>query len=130
METLIEALFALSPDIRYVAVRRGAGLTLRERTGLAGASSAESDRYEELLVNPALLTLTTQRGNIDAGGLRYLLVRYGNFFQLVLPLPDGQVSVALEPHTVEVRLLEPITAVLRDHGLTSPDRQGAPDPTH
>ena len=44
------------------------------------ASGLESDRYEELLVNPTLLTLATQRGNIDCGGLKYLIVRYGNKF--------------------------------------------------
>ena len=59
MDQLIDALFGLSPDVRYVAVRQGTALTLRAREGLAGASSAESDRYEKLLVNPALLTLTT-----------------------------------------------------------------------
>jgi hypothetical protein len=117
MDQLIDALFALSPDVRYVAVRQGMAVTLRERAGLVGASGAESDRYEELLVNPALLTLTTQRGDIDAGGLRYLLVRYGNFFQLVLPVSGGHVSIALESHAVDVELLEPITAVLGDHAL-------------
>jgi hypothetical protein len=63
-------------------------------------------------------TLTTQRGDIDAGGLRYVLVRYGNFFQLVLPVPGGHVSIALESQAVGVELLEPISAVLGgDHGL-------------
>jgi hypothetical protein len=119
MDQLIDALLALSPDVRYVAIRQGAELVLRERAGLAGASGAESDRYEELLVNPTLLTLTTQRGNIDAGGLRYVLVRYGNFFQFVLPVPGGQVSIALEPRAVSVELLEPITAILRRHELVS-----------
>jgi hypothetical protein len=119
MDQLIDALLALSPHIRYVAIRQGAELTLRQRAGLAGTSDAESDRYEELLVNPTLLTLTTQRGNIDAGGLRYLLVRYGNFFQLILPTTGGQVSIALEPGAVSVELLEPITAILRQHGLAS-----------
>ena len=55
-----------------------------------------SDRYEELLVNPALLKLASQRGNIDCGGLDYLLVRYGNFFQFVLPESWGHVSVCIE----------------------------------
>jgi len=119
MDQLIDALLALSPHIRYVAIRQGAEVSLRERAGLAGASGAESDRYEELLVNPALLTLTTQRGNIDAGGLRYVLVRYGNFFQLVLPTPSGQVSIALEPRAVSVELLEPITAILRHYELVT-----------
>jgi hypothetical protein len=119
MDQLIDALLALSPHIRYVAIRQGAELTLRERAGLAGASGAESDRYEELLVNPTLLTLTTQRGNIDAGGLRYVLVRYGNFFQLVLPTPSGHVSIAFEPRAVSVELLEPITTILRHYELVT-----------
>lgn len=118
MQDLIDRLFALSGDIRYVAVRRGGVVTSQERPGLTGASAAESDRYEELLVNPALLTLTTQRGNIDCGGLRYVLVRYGEFFQLVLPAPDGHVSIALQPSAITVDLLGPITDVLREHRLS------------
>jgi hypothetical protein len=49
--------------------------------------------------------------------LRSLLVGYGNFFQLVLPVPGGHVSIALASHAVGVGLLDPITAVLGDHGL-------------
>ena len=93
---MIDAIFAVSPAIRYVAVGRGQEVELRERPGLADASSSESDRYEELLVNPTLITLARQRGEIDCGGLDYLLVAYGNFFQLVLPHGDGHVSVAIE----------------------------------
>ena len=59
-------------------------------------SSSESDRYEELLVNPTLLKLAMQRGNIDCGGLEYLLVRYGSFFQFVLLVSWGHVSVCIE----------------------------------
>jgi hypothetical protein len=70
MDQLLDALLALSPHLRDVAIRQGAEVTLRQRAGLGGASPSESDRYEELVVNPALVTLTTQRGNIDAGGLR------------------------------------------------------------
>src|SRR5689334_15330144 len=92
----IDAIFQLSPHVRYVAVRRGDDVALRQREGVAHASSGESDRYEELLVNPALLTLGTQRGKIDCGGLRYVLVRYGHFFQFVRTFEDGHVSVAIE----------------------------------
>ena len=35
---------------------------------------ASPDRYEELLVNPTLLTLAGQRGDIDYGGLRCLVL--------------------------------------------------------
>jgi len=93
---VIDAIFAVSPAIRYVALGRGQDVELRERPDLAGASSSESDRYEELLVNPSLITLARQRGEIDCGGLDYLVIAYGNFFQLVLPHGDGHVSVAIE----------------------------------
>ena len=39
--------------------------------------------------------------------------------QLVLPVPGGQVSIALEPRAVGVELLEPITAIMRHHHLVS-----------
>ena len=94
---LMDRLFALSTEVRYAAVYRDGNLQTETRSGTAGASSAESDRYEELLVNPTLLTLVRQRGNIDCGGLRYVLIRYGNFLQWVRALPDGHVSVCIEP---------------------------------
>jgi hypothetical protein len=93
---MIEDIFALSDQIRYVAVYRDEQLQSRSREGTENESSSESDRYEELLVNPTLLKLATQRGNIDCGGLEYLLVRYGNFFQFVLPTAWGHVSVCIE----------------------------------
>lgn len=94
---MIDDILALSPAIRYVAVYRDGHLDSRQRAGVSGASSGGTDRFEELLVNPTLLTLTTQRGDIDCGGLDYLVVRYGNFFQYVLPRPGGHVSVCIEP---------------------------------
>lgn len=93
----IAAILALSPHIRYVAVARHGTLELRERSGIANASAPESDRYEELLVNPTLLTLVGQRGRIDCGGMAWVMIRYGYFFQLVRPVPGGHVSVAVEP---------------------------------
>ena len=74
MSSLHDEVFAISPDVRYVAVAHGQQVDVRSRPGLRHASGNDSDRYEELLVNPALLVLTTQRGNIDCGGLRYLIV--------------------------------------------------------
>jgi hypothetical protein len=107
-----DSIFAVSPAIRYVAIGRGQDVELRERPDLAGASSSESDRYEELLVNPTLITLARQRGEIDCGGLDYLVVAYGNFFQLVLPHGDGHVSVAIERSHSPTELVEPIRAAL------------------
>jgi hypothetical protein len=105
---MFDAVFAVSPAIRYVAVGRGQDVQLRERPGLADASSGESDRYEELLVNPTLITLARQRGDIDCGGLDYLVVAYGSFFQLVLPVEDGHVSVAIERSQSPTELVEAI----------------------
>jgi hypothetical protein len=96
-DELIDRCFDLSPDVRYVAVYRDGILRSRERAGVADASASESDRYEELLVNPTVLTLVRQRGNIDCGGCRYVLIRYGNFFAFVFPLTGGHVAVGLEP---------------------------------
>lgn len=93
---MIEAIFSLSESIRYVAVYMNGQLEFQSKANTLGASSSESDKYEELLVNPTLLKLASQRGNIDCGGLEYLIVRYGNFFQFVLPTAWGHVSVCIE----------------------------------
>lgn len=96
MHGLIDKLFAASRDIRYVALYRDGELSRRSRTGTAGASAEESDKYEELLVNPAVLLLAGQRGAIDCGGLDYVLIRYGNFFQFIFSRPWGHASVCIE----------------------------------
>ena len=93
---MIEKIFQLSDSIRYVALYKNGQLESKSKSNTSGASSSESDRYEELLVNPTLLKLASQRGNIDCGGLEYILVRYGNFFQFVLPVSWGHVSVCME----------------------------------
>jgi len=93
---VIEAIFKISESIRYVAIYRNGHLESQSKTHKLNESSPESDRYEELLVNPALIKLASQRGNIDCGGLEYLIIRYGNFFQFVLPTVWGHVSVCIE----------------------------------
>jgi hypothetical protein len=93
---LIDTIFNISDDVRYVAVYQDGHLESRSRADRKHASGSESDRYEELLVNPTLLKLSAQRGEIDCGGLAYLLVRYGNFFQLVVPTDGGHLSVCIE----------------------------------
>lgn len=103
----IERIFGLSPDIRYVSIYRGGELQTRQRQAVA-ASSADSDRYEELIVNPTLLLLARQRGNIDCGGASFVIVGYGNFLQLVVDLPDGHVSVCFEPKTNPIEYVEAV----------------------
>jgi hypothetical protein len=69
--------------MRYVALYRGGKLTSRQRSQVSDASASKEGRYEELFVNPTRLTLARQRGNLDCGGAQFVLVRYGNFCQLV-----------------------------------------------
>lgn len=95
-QDIINRIFFLSGAVRYVALYRSGELTSRQRSAIAGASASESDRYEELFVNPTLLTLVRQRGDLDCGGAKFVLVGYGNFYQLVIDLPDGHVSVCFE----------------------------------
>lgn len=118
---IIDDLLSISPGVRYVAVYRFGALESRERAGLSGASASESDRYEELIVNPTLLTLVRQRGEIDCGGARWLLVRYGNFFLLLFPVEGGHVSVGFEPGEDPVLREPAIRGVLAAHGLVAPD---------
>lgn len=106
-------MFAVGDHIRYVAVANGQGVELRQRPGLTDASSSESDRFEELLVNPVLVLLTRQRGEIDCGGLDYVIVRYGNFAQVILPNPaGGHVSVAVSVGHDPVAVAEAVQALL------------------
>jgi hypothetical protein len=109
-----DKILRISPSVRYVAIYRDGQLTMRARSGTSGASGEESDRYEELLVNPTLIKLASQRGNIDCGGLEYLIVRYGNFFQFVLPAAWGHVSVCFEPDSDPVALGRKVMSLIRD----------------
>jgi hypothetical protein len=112
MKKLLKSLFELTSDIRYVALYVNEALSASVRSDLQNASSSDSDRYEELLVNPTLLTLVRQRGNIDCGGLDYVLVRYGNFYQLVMPLQNGHLSICIEPSANPLQWVQPIRTLI------------------
>jgi hypothetical protein len=108
MDSLIEKIFDISQSIRYVAVYQNGKLISSERSNLKNSSSSDSDKYEELIVNPTLLKLVSQRGNIDCGGADYVIIRYGSFYEFVIPYMDGHVSVGLE---LDADLLEIITSI-------------------
>ena len=115
MNRLMDALFNLTLQVRYVAVYRHGELSLRQRPDLSLASAPDSDRYEELLVNPTVLTLTQQRGDIDCGGLYYVVVRYGNFFQFIVPIEGGHVSVAFEPDADPIAHAQEVLRTIETH---------------
>jgi hypothetical protein len=116
MGNLLDDIFVISPDIRYVATGRGQQVQMRSRPGLRNASSSDSDLYEELLVNPTLLALATQRGNIDCGGLRYMVVGYGHFNMLLVPSRDGHVGIGFELAAYPTDHLQAILDVMAQHG--------------
>jgi len=115
LQQLINDLMNFSEAIRYVAVYLDGKLESAAKTETKGASSSESDRYEELLVNPGILTLARQRGNIDCGGTEYVLIRYGNFFQFVLPVLNGHVSVCIQPDGEPISLGAHIREIVARH---------------
>jgi len=116
MSDLHDDVFAISPDVRYVASASGQHVQVRSRPDLRNASSSDSDLYEELLVNPTLLTLARQRGEIDCGGLRYLIVGYGHFNMLVMPSGAGHVAVGFELGVNPVDHLQAILGVMTNQG--------------
>ncbi|ROU00173.1 hypothetical protein [Histidinibacterium lentulum] len=117
LQHLVSDLFGVSSDIRYVSLLRAGRLHSRQRDGISESSSVESDRYEELFVNPALLNLAANRGNLDCGGLAWLVVRYGHFQQFILPIRDGHLSVCLELRARPEEHAEPIRQLLAAHLL-------------
>lgn len=112
MEALKEKVFSVSKDIRYVAIYADDKLISGERPGIENTSSSESDKYEELIVNPTLIKLVTQRGNIDCGGAAYVIIRYGSFFELVMPLKNGHLSVGMELTTDLMKTVAAIQKLL------------------
>ncbi len=116
-QTLFGRIFDISPLVRYVALYRNGGLDSSVRPGLANTSSSESDKFEELIVNPVLLTLVRQRGNIDCGGALYVLVRYGNFYEYVQAVDGGHISVGLETGANPIEVGRGIQAALLEAGL-------------
>ena len=102
----------LSPAVRYVAMYRDGNLETHQRLGIDRASSEDSDKFEEVFVNPTIIKLIQQRGNYDCGGARYVVIRYGNFFQLVMALPDGHVSICFELASNPLDFIERVEQIM------------------
>ena len=94
--TVAQKLFTHEPKIRYVAVNQNGQITEMQQSPRHPSSNpAETDRMEELLVNPVVLELTRRRGDLDLEGLRYVVIRYGSQYQLVVPYRDGHISIGV-----------------------------------
>jgi hypothetical protein len=110
---IIDDLFNFSADIRYVAIYKDNELISKQRQQTLDSSSPDTDKYEELLVNPTLLTMARQRGNLDCGGLRFLIIGYGHFYQLVKEINNGHISICLGKNVDLTNMPEKIFALLK-----------------
>lgn len=96
MKKLIEKISQISDSIRYVSIYRDNNLESWQRDDLEKPSSSDSDKYEELLVNPTILKIAKQRGDIDCGGLDFVIIKYGNFYQMIREIDNGHISVCID----------------------------------
>lgn len=60
MNKLFEKISQISDSIRYVAIYQDNKLESWQRDDLNQSSSSDSDKYEELLVNPTILKIAKQ----------------------------------------------------------------------
>ena len=96
MQNIIDELLNSYETVRYVAIYLDGILVSKEKKILSYNSSSESDKYEELLCNPIILTAARQRGNIDCGGLKHILIAYGSFYQFIKEISGGHISICLD----------------------------------
>ena len=120
VEALVAELFAVG-DVGYVAMISGQEVLLRLLPGVVTTTTVESNFYEELLVNPTLLTLAGQRVGLDCGGLDHVAVGYGDFTQLLVRMRDGHVSLGISRHSDARAVAGKVHEVLARHGRAHVD---------
>lgn len=112
-EKLSTRLFRTEPKIRYVAVnQKGKIVEMEQSPSHPSYNSCETDRIEELIVNPVVLELAARRGNLDMEGIRYVVIRYGTQYQLLMPYREGHLSVGVEKHDDPLEIARKITVAL------------------
>ena len=110
---IAEQIFRAEPKVRYVAVNQmGLIVEMMQSPAHPTLNSAETDRLEELIVNPIVLEITRRRGEIDIGASRYVVIRYGSIYQILIPYADGHVSASVELSDDPVRIAEKLVAFL------------------
>ncbi len=112
MDKRIERISQVSGSIRYVAIYQNNNLKSWQRADLNEPSSSDSDKYEELLVNPTILKIAKQRGDIDCGGLDFVVIKYGSFFQLIREINNGHISICIDEAANPIDLEPRINDVL------------------
>ncbi len=107
--SLAEQLFRIEPRMRYVAINQaGLVVEMMQSPTCPTLNSAETDRLEELIVNPIVLEITRRRGEIDIGGTRFVVIRYGSLYQVIMPYRAGHVSLSVELHDDPLQIAEKV----------------------
>jgi|SRR5579863_285106 len=120
-EKISTRLFRAEPRIRYVALnQRGEVVEMEQSPAHPSYNSTDTDMIEELIVNPVVLELAARRGNLDMDGIRYVVIRYGTQYQLLMPYRDGHLSIGVEKCDDPLEIAATVTAML---GLQPCDSQ-------
>jgi hypothetical protein len=113
-EKLSAQLFRMEPKIRYVAINQNGKIVEMEQSpSHPSYNPCETDRMEELIVNPVMLELAARRGNLDMAGIRYVIIRYGTQYQLLMPYQEGHLSIGVEKQDDPVEIASKIAAALK-----------------
>jgi hypothetical protein len=113
-EKLSAQLFRMEPKIRYVGVNQNGKIVEMEQSpSHPSYNPCETDRMEELIVNPVMLELAARRGNLDMEGIRYVIIRYGTQYQLLMPYQEGHLSIGVEKQDDPVEIASKIAAALK-----------------
>jgi hypothetical protein len=110
-QTLAKLLSEGEPKIRYVAVNQNGVITEMEQFHTT-FNPSDTDRMEELVVNPVILEAASRRGNLDLDGVRYVLIRYGLQYQVIIPYRQGHVSIGINLGDDPTEIAEKITSYL------------------
>jgi len=118
--------FELDPGIRYLAVNQDGEIVEMEQR-LPTHNPVETDRMEELLVNPTILEMTKRRGDLDLDGIRYIIIRYGLQNQAVFNYRNGHVSVGIESDSDAVAV---VTRIIEHLDKLVPSPENLHRPSH
>jgi hypothetical protein len=112
-EKVSTKLFDLDSNIRYVAVnQKGRIVEMEQNAKRPSLNPTDTDRMEELVVNPVILELTKRRGNLDMDGMRYVLIRYGTMFELIFPFKEGHLSIGIESNANPMEVVQSVAKCL------------------
>jgi hypothetical protein len=111
MDSIAKLLSEVEPKIRYVAVNQN-GVIREMQQFHATFNPSDTDRMEELVVNPVILEAASRRGNLDLDGVRYVLICYGLQYQVIIPYREGHVSIGINLSDDPIAIAEKITGYL------------------